>query len=124
MELQGIFKQKSEIKTFESGFQTQEFYLDLKRFNPNTGEPIENLLRFQITRSTAFENLKDLEKGDEVKVSFNVQGRLYDKKDGTGKGHIQNLEAWKIEKVIKDQPQGQSSQPSDTNDNEDDDLPF
>lgn len=119
MELRGILLNKSEVKTFESGFSIQEFYLDCKRFNPNTGEPIENVLKFQTSRSVVLDTLSGLSKGQNVIVSFNPQGRVYDKKDGTGNGHAQNLDAWKIEIIQNNNTSGDH-----VGIDEDPDLPF
>lgn len=120
MELQGKFLQKGELRTFDSGYQSIEFYLDCKKFNSNTGEPIENLLKLQLGGSK-IDLLEGIQKGDKIKVYFNIQGRLYDKKDGTGKGHAQNLEVWKIEKISNQEPQ---STVSNISNDDDDDLPF
>lgn len=48
MEVIGTFLKASEIKTFESGYQVQEFYLDYSKFDQYTGEKRENILRFQL----------------------------------------------------------------------------
>ena len=102
MEITGTFQKASDIKTFESGFQAQEFYLDCKTYNQYTGEPIENL----------------------IKVYFSVKGKLYDKEDGT-KGHFQNLNIWKIEAIEtkKNTPSITEASPQDFEEIEDD-LPF
>ncbi len=126
MEITGKFIKKSDVKTFESGFQVQEFYLDCKKFNPNTGEPIENLLKFQMSGSK-IETLNSLKKGDNVKVLFSIQGRLFDKKDGSGKAHVQNLDAWKFE-VVQDQVSSTQTtalqQQVQSSNEEEEDLPF
>ena len=49
MEQTGIFLKAGEVKTFDSGFKVQEFYLDCRTYNQFTGEPIENLLKFQVS---------------------------------------------------------------------------
>ena len=123
MEITGIFQKASDIKTFESGFQAQEFYLDCKTYNQYTGEPIENLIKFQAT-GDKINLLTPLNKGDLIKVYFSVKGKLYDKEDGT-KGHFQNLNIWKIEaaETKKNTPSITEATPQDFEEIEDD-LPF
>lgn len=131
MEITGILKTKSEIKTFANDFKVQGFYLDCQKFNQETGEPIENLLKIQVTGNRV-SLLESLKKGDRVNIFFNIKGRLVEKKDGTGKIHVQNIEAWKIEKVNQEnQPSLQTPpkpKPTPTQapipPDEDDDLPF
>ncbi|MDV3901212.1 hypothetical protein CMT89_08410 [Elizabethkingia anophelis] len=123
MEIKGVFISKSDIREFESGFKVQEFYVDCKRFNQFTGESYENILKFQSSRSGILDALALAKKGDEVNVTFNPQGRVYDKKDGTGKGHIQNLEVWKIE-ILNAVPETKTNQQTTFSEETDDDLPF
>lgn len=123
MDLQGKFLQKGELRTFESGYQSIEFYLDCKKFNSNTGEPIENLIKLQLGGSK-IELLQGIQKGDKIKVYFNVQGRVYDKKDGSGKGHAQNLEVWKIDKVTDYSVQQSTVVDAEIVNDNNDDLPF
>lgn len=145
MDITGKFKKASEIKTFESGYQVQEFYVDCSRYNSFTGELIENLLKFQVG-GQKIDLLQDLNKGDLVKVHFSLKGRLYDKPDGSGKAHFQVAEVYKIDIIPqkeketnsqapeppqKETPppvQQQSAPPQSAGynpfDDEDDDLPF
>lgn len=125
MEITGIFLEALDLKTFEGGFQAQEFYLDCKTYNQYTGEPIENLIKFQVT-GDKINLLSPLKKGDLIKVSFSVKGKFYDKKDGT-KGHIQNLNVWNIEAVeTKNKTQAYTKPKATPQDFEEieDDLPF
>lgn len=47
------------------------------------------------------EKLNDISVGDKVKVFVNIQGRSYNKKDGSGKGYMNTISAWKIEVTEK-----------------------
>lgn len=47
------------------------------------------------------EKLNDIAIGDKVKVFVNIQGRSYNKKDGSGKGYMNTISAWKIEVTEK-----------------------
>ncbi|WP_312750491.1 DUF3127 domain-containing protein [Epilithonimonas hominis] len=124
----GILLNRSDIKTTESGFKSIEFYLDCKTFDQNTGQEYPNKLKFQLIGDRV-SLLEQYQRGERVTVSFNIKGREYDKQDGT-KGHIQNLNVWKIEKVQNFQQSAQSttstSQQSSNSgkEDEDDDLPF
>lgn len=129
MELTGLFKSASEIKTFTgSDFKVQEFYLDCQKFNSETGEPIPNLVKLQAS-GNKIDLLNGIAKGDKIKVSFNVKGRLFDKQDGSGKAHAQNLDIWKLEVITKANAQQSTAvQPSapttQVTNQDDDDLPF
>lgn len=126
MDITGKLLKTSEIKTFDNGFQVQEFYLDCTLFNQYTGEPRENIVKFQI-KGNNIEYLDLVKVDDRVKVYFTISGRFYDKKDGTGKIHIQNLDAYKVEKLEqgKNQQQSTDNQPKAEVEKEiEDDLPF
>ena len=137
MEIYGLMLNRSEAKQVTDNFTVQEFFLDCSEFDRFTGQKkFDNKLKFQVSNSK-IEELKKVNRGDLVKVQFNPQGREYDKQDGSGKGHAQNLNAWKIE-VVK--AKEQATQPVQNNQNsayrfeqpttgspaqdEDDDLPF
>lgn len=129
MELQGIFLKASEVQTFESGYQNQEFYLDASTFDQFTGEKRANTLRFQIG-GDRISYLNGLKNGDRVKVFFTIKGQFYEKKDGTGKAHFQNLNAYKVEVLESSKPTTTSNQAvaprtlKEEVEEEDDDLPF
>lgn len=132
MELVGIFKKASNIKTFESGFTVQEFYLDNQNFNQSTGELYSNHLKFQLIgdKTNLISNIKP---GDRIKVFFRIKGQTFIKEDGT-KGHAQNLNAWKVEAVQSTNttqappstptPKPQQAPEPKVEEEEDDDLPF
>lgn len=111
----------SEVKVISETFKVQEFYLDCKTYNQHTGEPIENMLKFQVSNAK-IDMLAQIQKGDLIEVYFNPKGRTYKKEDGT-KGHAQNLDVWKIEAIEK-QPINKSQTPPPTIEEEEDDLPF
>ena len=135
-EIYGIMLNRSEEKQITETFKVQEFYVDCSEFDRFTGQKkFDNKLKFQVS-NTKIDELKKINRGDLIKIQFNPQGREYDKQDGSGKGHAQNLNAWKIEVVkpketAEPQTQNQSSQqpfrfeqPTTGNTSEDDDLPF
>lgn len=122
MELTGTLISTSAIKTFESGYQIQEFYIDYSRYDQYTGERKENILKFQIG-GNRMEYLNMVNPNDKVKVYFTIDGKFYAKKDGTGKAHFQTLNAYKIERMEqKPVANPPVSQPAVTE--YQDDLPF
>lgn len=58
----------------------------------------ENFLKMQV-KNANIDKLAAIPNGSRVKVFFTIEGRFYDKEDGT-KGHAQNLSAFNFE-VIK-----------------------
>ncbi len=96
MEITARLAEKGEVKQFESGFITQNFFLDATRFNQQTGEKYSNYLKFQNNNEKI--DLSPLELGDLVKVTFSLRGRFFANSEG-GQSHIQSLEAYKLEVV-------------------------
>ena len=73
--------------------------------------------QFEVTKDNC-KRLDDFKVGDAIRVLFNLRGRGYDKKDGSGRAWFTSLEAWRIES------QGQS-QVGDTDKTQAfDDVPF
>lgn len=73
--------------------------------------------------------------GDTVDCHINLRGRMFERKDGSGKGVINTLRCWKLEKVSKQQAPAQQQQHSNAPVNQQqvadmtgpvpqDDLPF
>ena len=118
MDLTGKLHSIGETKQFDSGFQVQEFYLDLTRFNQITGEKYSNYAKLKIFNEKCDPNQFQI--GDIIKVGFSVNGRSFVKDDGST-GFAQDLVAYKIEFVrstATDQKQPQQQE------EEHDDLPF
>lgn len=100
-----------------------DFYVDCSEFDRRTGQKYENILKFQVSNSN-IDRLDNIKKGDLIKITFQPQGRIYEK-DGE-KRQFQTLNAWKVELVETKQPkpenvQNTAQQPLE---DEDDDLPF
>ena len=130
MEIYGIMLNRSEIKQPTESFSVQEFFVDCSEFDRFSGQKkFENKLKFQVSNSK-IEELRKVNRGDLIKILFTPQGREYEKQDGTGKGHAQNLNVWKIEvtKASGTQQEQQVTQAvyqaQPPSDDEDDDLPF
>jgi hypothetical protein len=107
MEIYGTIISRTEAEQKTENFTVQKFILDASYMNNQTGQMNENTLEFQVTGNT-IEKLSAVADGSRVKVFFSPQGRIVDKKDGTGKFIAQNLNAWKFEILIPNQ-NGQSN---------------
>lgn len=101
MEISGRIKSIDALREVgANNFKVQSFRLDLTRFDPNTGDEYANEAEFQCAgEKTSI--LSEVNEGDRVKVQFNIQGRDYEKRDGSGTGFAQNLNVFKIEVVEK-----------------------
>ena len=104
-------------------FRKREFVIENSRI-ANDYEFVESI-KFQLTQDRT-NLIKSFSIGDEVKVSFNIRGRRWEK-DGNV-NYFTNLEAWKIEK--ENQTNAQATPPPSINDmppeteDEGNDLPF
>ncbi|MBT12103.1 MAG: hypothetical protein CMI02_08715 [Oceanospirillaceae bacterium] len=120
LELTGKLHSVGETKTFDSGFQVQEFYLDLTRFNQMTGEKYSNHARFKIFNEKCNPNQYKI--GDIIKVGFSINGKSFAKDDGYT-GFAQDLVAYKID-FVRDAINQTEAQEQDLNEDDHDDLPF
>lgn len=122
MDIIAILKNRSEIRTFDSGAQLQEFYADNQQYNQNTGEMYSNFLKFQLWGNKT-QLLNNFQEGQRVKIHFNIKGDFFTKEDGT-KAHFTNLTAWKIEAMGQTQPTQPTQHQAPINNDEEEDLPF
>lgn len=120
MQQSGKLHSVGEMKTFDSGFMVQEFYLDLTRYNQLTGEKYSNHAKFKVFNENI--NLDSFNQGDIVKVDFRINGRSFAKEDGST-GFAQDLVAYKMELVKSGEDVAQKA-PEAIEDEENDDLPF
>ncbi len=133
-EITGRLHEKYETQVISDKFRKREFILEIKETGNNGFEFIE-YIKFQLTQDRCM-LIDSLTPGDELKVTFNLRGRKWEK-DGTVT-YFTNLEAWKIEKTQQTDkpltasgPAGSSTEsdvpfPSDipADDTAFDDLPF
>lgn len=79
----------------------RELVLDCSRYtcNPSTGETtrFENYPSFEF-RGINCDKLDNLNLGDNIRVSFDIAGRFFTRKDGT-QGHINSVDAFDVEMV-------------------------
>ena len=84
-------------------YEKREVILDCTRYNPNTGEPIENFPVLEFGGKNVGE-LDNFTEGSEVCVSFRVNGVRYaDKATGELK-YFTKLEGYRCEPWVKGQP--------------------
>lgn len=102
MEIFGTIISRTEVEQKTENFKVQKFILDASYINNQTGQKNENTLEFQCS-GNSIDKLAAVPDQSRVKVFFNPQGRVVDKRDGTGKFVAQNLNAWKFEILILNQ---------------------
>ena len=135
-EVSGRLAEIFETQKVSDRFQKREFVLEIKSSGASGFEFVD-FIKFQSTQDKC-SLLDQFTVDDEVKVSFNLRGRKWER-DGQV-SYFTNLEAWRIEKV-QDASEGSStsSQPDNAapdiqdapfpnqpppEDSGDDDLPF
>jgi len=94
LEVTGRLIEKYEAQNVTQTFKTREFVIELaEEINGNT---YTNYAKMQLVQNKC-DIIDRFNKGDMVKVSFNIRGRSYvDKKDGKTK-YISNMDAWRVE---------------------------
>ena len=95
-QLSGTVKEIFEEQTFESGFNKREFVIT------DEAEKYPQDIKFECVKENV-ELVNKMNKGDRVKVTFDIRGREWQGK------YFVNLAAWKIEKLEQDT--GDSSEP-------------
>lgn len=95
-ELTGKLLAKYDIVQRTESFKTREFVVE--KSEEINGRSITNYIKFQCVQDRT--NIVDrVNKGDEVKVYFNIKGSKWEKDGRTN--YITNLDAWRIEQVLK-----------------------
>lgn len=90
-ELTGKLIEKYDIQEISGSFRKREFVVEVA--NP-TNSDWNDMIKFQMTQDKV--TLIDAFKiGDEVKVSFNIKGRKWEKEGKVN--YFSNLEAWRLE---------------------------
>lgn len=91
-----------------------------REFVVETQEEYKQYLNLQVIKEKC-DVLNNYKKGDEVKISLNIKGRLWKDKEGVEKC-FNTLECWKIEKL--DSNQSQPEPKKETVKEDDSHLPF
>ena len=92
-EISGRIVEIYQAQQVTEKFKKREFILEVKETN-NTGFEFIEYIKFQTVQDKT-SILDGLSINDEVKVSFNLRGRKWEK-DGQS-SYFTNLDAWKIE---------------------------
>ncbi len=108
LEVTGTIYEIFDEQQITSTFSKREFVLELVDESP-TGMTFTNYASFQlVNRSCPL--IDPFQKGEKVKVSFNLRGNKWEK-DGVVR-YITNLNAWRIERA---QEMSQPASPENTN---------
>jgi len=122
-EINGKLYEKFETVTVSEKFRKREFVIE-KTESASFGD-ITDYLKFQLTQDRC-DQLDRYNINEEIKISFNIRGRKWEK-DGKV-SYFSNLEAWRIEKIAVENPQGSAQIPGvdfpDFEAGSDSDLPF
>ena len=102
----------TEFKKLSDNFGIEEVYLDITD-NPE----YPNQGKFQVNNQKV---KVDFPQGTQLEVHFNIQGRKFDKKDGSGSFFAQNLVIWKVLELAEEIP----SVDQPRSDIDSDDIPF
>lgn len=122
-EITGKLIEKYDAAQVTDRFRKREFVLETSE-NVGTSEFVETI-KFQLTQDRC-DLLDNMNIGDPIKVSFNIRGRRWEKNGQVS--YFNNLEAWKMEKMVETTmahemppPPGEDEIPLDE---PTDDLPF
>ena len=94
-EINGRLAEKFETQKVSDRFQKREFVLEVKSTGA-TGYEFVDFIKFQATQDKCT-LLDQVSIDDNVKVSFNLRGRKWEKEGQVS--YFTNLEAWRIEKL-------------------------
>ncbi len=122
-DIAGKLIEKFDTQNVSDTFKKREFVIE--KSENSGGQVFTDQIKFQLTQNRC-DILDPHQVGDEIKISFNIRGRKWEK-DGRV-SYFTNLEAWRIEKVATDQPFDDVPLPSEPEmesfGEEEDDLPF
>lgn len=122
-DIAGKLIEKFDTQNVSDTFKKREFVIE--KSENNGGQVFTDQIKFQLTQNRC-DVLDPHQLGDELKITFNVRGRKWEK-DGKV-SYFTNLEAWRIEKLAADQPFDDAPPPQEaaleTFGEDEDDLPF
>ena len=108
-EMTGNIIVKDDTVQISDSFKKREFVIEVAN---EKNSDWNDFIKFQVTQDKC-DDLNGIKKGDEIKVSFNVRGRKWEKDGKTN--YFSNLEAWRIEStgnsVPQDEPDGKMDLP-------------
>ena len=123
-ELSGKLIEKFDTTKITDSFQKREFVLETS--DDQSGRTFTEHIKFQLTQDRC-NLLDDFNINDNMKVSFNIRGRKWEKEGRVN--YFTNLEAWKIEALGQGSATPAEKEeipktPFPQSADEDDDLPF
>ncbi len=122
-EITGKLIEKFDAIQVTDRFRKREFVIET-RDNVGTSEFVETI-KFQLTQDRC-DLVDNSATGEDIKISFNIRGRRWEKNDQVS--YFVNLEAWKIDKLEKNDLPGDVPPPPSAEDippeGPTDDLPF
>ena len=118
-EITGKLIEKYETAQVTERFRKREFVLEHKQ-NVGGNEFIDTI-KFQLSQDRC-EILDNMQIGDELKLSFNIRGRRWEKNGQVN--YFNNLEAWKVEKTAVEPESAPPPPMDDIPPEPTDDLPF
>lgn len=90
-EVNGVIKSIGDVQQITEKFKKREIVI-------KTNEDYPQDLLFELTQANC-ELLDNLVVGQTVNAAFNLRGKEYQKKDGSGLGYFNSLQIWKINLV-------------------------
>ncbi len=92
-EISGKVVVKDDAQQISDRFKKREFVIEVEN---ERNSDWNDFIKFQLTQDKC-DLLDPVEPGEQIKVSFNIRGRKWEK-DGKI-NYFSNLEAWRIEKM-------------------------
>nr|WP_320117087.1 DUF3127 domain-containing protein [uncultured Marinifilum sp.] len=121
-EINGKVIAKDETQQISDRFKKREFVIEVEN---ERNSDWNDFIKFQLTQDRC-DLLETVSLYEEVKVSFNIRGRKWEKDGKTN--YFSNLEAWRIEKIqnggspVPEMPEFKAEDVPPAQ--EEDDLPF
>jgi hypothetical protein len=124
-EIEGRLHKKFDVVQITDSFKKREFVVEME------DGAYTQIIKFQLTQNNC-DKLEPFNEGDQMKVTFSLRGREYNKDGETM--YFTNLEAWRLEKAGEAVTQPAAAESSDalptaadepaTDSADTDDLPF
>ncbi len=89
-QLTGVLREIYDVQEISDKFRKRDIVVT------DSSTQYEQHIKMQVTQDRC-EVFDKLNVGDEVTVHFNIRGKQYQKKDGTGHDYFTTLEVWKVE---------------------------
>ena len=118
-EITGKLIEKYDAAQVTERFRKREFVIECRR-DVGTNEYIDTI-KFQLTQDRC-ELVDSVEIGEDIKLQFNIRGRRWEKEGQVN--YFNNLEAWKVEKVVANVQAAPPHTLEDIPPEPTDDLPF